>query len=698
MGAPMSAAGGGGGGDDGSSVGTVEAVCSVALTTPEALDKHSFATAAFAAAVEEAVANGTAKPSATTGTDVRVLAFHPRLPVLVACDSEQNLAAWRVGAADGAHGLIGAVRTTNACADLVLDPALPLLLELHPVSPYFSARVLTKSLPPISFALPATLTAWCASNAAAMRPVSILRRSTAHASWVAWNGSQAAVLVRSVPSAVASAVFSSSTSSTAAPPWSSLHALPLAAASPPEGLHTRARGNAFYVQSRCACLPPPGGVKVRLSLQHRSIPLCSAGTTQLRSRRIAWLPHKGDTGPVRPVRLDVALQRDGGAAVTWVLVKYNNVQCMAMAGSPQPYVIVGPIPDTALASDSSAATAGAAKQERAAVPVGKLQQAHDVLLEAATSRLLLLVAGQLRVVQLHPTARPTVVATVTLPMGPLQMLSTPFEAPAGVDDSVAPGGRIMVWLADTQHGRRLLFDKAAWQHVGGTADATDPLYVALRPSEAVLSYAWQPRSTALGVDKDDGGGSGGAGAQPMLAVLTSARLLLLSTSLEVIGSVPAHDGGDARHSHDPWQRVMSCAWVGAALLFTCTSGAVAYMTAKGRVRRLCSLDAGAEDATLVGVTPSALTFAHTHWFSSRTQLRTRMVPGLEPYICGYLDQRAVQQDRLRRKLSPKHDKSEFQSQVAALAQRDAAFFRLLQASRAPIATRTVVEAFVDAGA
>ena len=177
----------------------------------------------------------------------------------------------------------------------------------------------------------------------------------------------------------------------------------------------------------------------------------------------------------------------------------------------------------------------------------------------------------------------------------------------------------MLYVAELKSGPHLQYRAEEWAGIAAKHDDGDAGQKApslrLRATEVVVSASWQRGGRGC----TDNGVEGaapclawtppGPGSLPLLALLTTHRLLLLDAGLNIITTVPsaplrerddALPSSVARARPQPHtQRVTSCVWVGPTLLFSCNSGLVGAVTSCGNVMRLCSLDAAIEDPVLV---------------------------------------------------------------------------------------------------
>lgn len=179
----------------------------------------------------------------------------------------------------------------------------------------------------------------------------------------------------------------------------------------------------------------------------------------------------------------------------------------------------------------------------------------------------------------------------------------------------------MLYVAELQSGPHLQYHPDEWAGIAASSGGDDAGQSApslrLRATEVVVRAVWQRGGRGCTDPAAEGPAPclawtpPGAGSLPMLALLTTHRLLVLDAGLNVITTVPSaslRERGEALPSsaarprpQPHTQRVTSCMWVGPTLLFSCNSGLVGAVTAGGTVMRLCSLDAAIEDPVLVRV-------------------------------------------------------------------------------------------------
>ena len=180
---------------------------------------------------------------------------------------------------------------------------------------------------------------------------------------------------------------------------------------------------------------------------------------------------------------------------------------------------------------------------------------------------------------------------VATPFPTMQVIPAPFKShwPAGAMPCA------LVWLTERGSGLQLQYHPEEWASLAGCGQGTDAASVtprlSLRPAELVLQASWQP---VAGTDRWVPRGADGL---PMLAILTSYRLLLLDAGLRVLAT--AGDDEAQGSTHGAVQRVTSCVWLGATLVFTGSAGRVGAMCADGSVTWLCTLDASIEDPVVV---------------------------------------------------------------------------------------------------
>ena len=189
------------------------------------------------------------------------------------------------------------------------------------------------------------------------------RRCAAMPMWVAHRDGTAAVLTRSLPTCVGAGVMVARDGVCGASDGVAPRHLTAASGC----VH-----NVFYVQRRSAVLSSRGRGRVmsRFSLQRRrSVPFCASS----RSQRVAWLPSEAPAGygavgglpfacalylcglclwltaawvvacgrSMTPLSLSISRLPNGQA---WAIVKFNYLGTIGMGGTPQPFVLVGPLP------------------------------------------------------------------------------------------------------------------------------------------------------------------------------------------------------------------------------------------------------------------------------------------------------------------------------------------------------------------
>ena len=125
---------------------------------------------------------------------------------------------------------------------------------------------------------------------------------------------------------------------------------------------------------------------------------------------------------------------------------------------------------------------------------------------------------------------------------------------------------------------------------------------------------------------------------PLLVVLTTQRVLILSPSLTVLTTLPSLLPQStprpltvselALPSEDLTKRgplfrvpVTAVSWLGSAVVLGTGGGALLYATAQGRVGRLASLDRTVWNPVVTAALPDRLVIASSHWQTGRCQVR-----------------------------------------------------------------------------